>query len=73
MFCLSLGGSKLVCFNDYFSQPLIKVWKKLQLLWQHTKNDHSNRRNACQKEGSKQDNQNILPFLLYPELPKPSL
>jgi len=49
-FVFSFRGSKFVCFKESFSQPPIKVWKKSQPLWQHVKNDHNNRRNACQKE-----------------------
>ncbi len=33
-FVFNLGGSKYVCFNDSFSQPPIKVWKKSQPLRQ---------------------------------------
>jgi len=49
-FVFSLGGSKFVYFNDSFNQPPIKIWKKLQILQQHAKNDHINRRKTCQEE-----------------------
>jgi len=49
-FVFSFGGSKSICFKEFFNSPPIKVWKKSQTLQQHVKNDHNCRKNVYQKE-----------------------
>jgi hypothetical protein len=49
---VSLGGASsynlegLSCFKEFLNHGLIRVWKNSQTLWQHTKNDHKERRNV---------------------------
>jgi hypothetical protein len=37
-------------FQVFLTDPQIKVKKNSKTLWQHMKNDHKERINACQKE-----------------------
>ncbi len=61
-FASNLGGSKSICFNDSFSQPPIKVWKKSRPLQQHTNSDIIIREMFAKKKGSKRNNKKFFLF-----------
>lgn len=54
MFMVSKDAKRLIfiLFQVFLNDPQIKVKKNSKTLWQHTKNDHKERINACQKEKS---------------------